>query len=843
VGRKGLVGVGLICLATASLGQRCWAQSAPLSPKTDSQSMKNPPDWKNRIRLWETDGDDSNDPSVQSTARDNSLARLPIHILMDQKALWTSPAKIRTGHLPWLVPFAGITAGLITTDRDVSGHLSNVHHTLKRYDDISNYGIYGMAGVSGGLFLLGKMTNNDHQREAGLLAGEAAVDSLAVVTALKYATGRKRPLQDNGRGRFWQGGDSFPSDHAALAWSMASVLAHEYPGFLPQVLAYGTAAAISASRVQAKQHFPSEALLGSGIGWLIGWQVYRAHHDSETGGGGWEGLSAAPFRATDRQPGDMGSPYVPLDSWVYPAFDRLIALGYVKSAIVGLRPWTRLECARLLSEAADRLEADATEGTVPERFIASLQEEFAKELAQLGGAENRGLELESLYTRVTEISGRPLTDGYHFGQTVVNDFGRPVAQGFNTIDGFSGWASEGPFTAYVRGEFQHAPFDPPLSAQARIAVANADRLPVPPPASIPAVDQFQLLDAYVAMNVKNWQLSFGQQSLWWGPSKGGPLTFSDNAVPFLMFKIDRVSPFTLPGFLRWLGPIRSQFFLGQLSGHEFVFVKPGGVVGQWGRSLNPQPFFDGGKLSLKPFPNFEFGIDYTVMVGGPGQPFTFHKFLQTLPFVFPVGNGETGTKFDAGDADSAADFSYRFPGNWLTLYGDLLTEDEISPLNQTQKSAIQAGIYMPRIPFLPKLDLRVEGGETDPTNFPFCQGCFYFNTRFRNGSTNGGNLMGSWIGRDGKGGQAWATYWLSPRNTIQVRYRHQKVSGAFIQQGGTVNDGEVRADFWVGTQLKLSGSVQYEKWKFPVLDPSARSNVTTSIEMSFWPHGWGLHAQ
>src|SRR5690348_4024691 len=37
--------------------------------------------------------------------------------------------------------------------------------------------------------------------------------------------------------------------------------------------------------------------------------------------------------------------YVPLDSWVYAAFDRLAALGYASSAYSGMRPWTRGECA------------------------------------------------------------------------------------------------------------------------------------------------------------------------------------------------------------------------------------------------------------------------------------------------------------------------------------------------------------------------------------------------------------------------------------------------------------------------------------------------------------------
>ena len=49
----------------------------------------------------------------------------------------------------------------------------------------------------------------------------------------------------------------------------------------------------------------------------------------------------------------MASPYVPLDSWIYPALERLIALGYIQSDILGMRPWTRMACARLLDDAGD----------------------------------------------------------------------------------------------------------------------------------------------------------------------------------------------------------------------------------------------------------------------------------------------------------------------------------------------------------------------------------------------------------------------------------------------------------------------------------------------------------
>ena len=84
------------------------------------------------------------------------------------------------------------------------------------------------------------------------------------------------------------------------------------------------------------------------------------------------------------------------------------------------------------------------------------------------------------------------------------------------------------------------------------------------------VSRFRTIDAYVALAFKNNQISFGQQALWWGPASGDAMLFSDNAESIPMLRYDRVSPFKLPGFLGVLGPMRVQFFIGRLSGQQFV---------------------------------------------------------------------------------------------------------------------------------------------------------------------------------------------------------------------------------------------------------------------------------
>jgi len=600
-------------------------------------------------------------------------------------------------------------------------------------------------------------------------------------------------------------------------------------------MAYGLASAVSFSRVRARQHFLSDVFIGGMIGNLVAQQVYSRHHDPELGGGEWRSIGEFFRGEGSASPANQGSPYVPLDSWVYPAFDRLTAMGVIGSGFAGMRPWTRNECARILSEANEAIDANGTGGEEAQRIQRLLEEEFRDELEGRSGPGQFRARLESVYTRVTGISGTPLTDGYTFGQTIINDYGRPYQEGINSVAGFSAWTTAGRWVGYVRAEYQHAASAPPLSDLTRQTIANVNYFPgVPPATPFASVNRLQLLDAYVGLTFSNWQVSFGKQSLWWGPGEGGPMMFSGNAQPINMFRINRVSPLKLPSILGWLGPVRTEFFLGQLAGYEFVF-SPSGLIGQFGRPLDPQPIIHGQKFSFKPTRNFEFSVSRTTIYGGPGYPFTPHTFIRSL---FSTGNAVAGSPNKPGDRRSGVDFSYRLPGlrNWLTFYGDGFAEDQFSPIGYADRSVWHAGLFLSHVPRIPKLDLRVEGVYSDnPLGGNVGPGYFYFNDTWRNGYTNNGNLIGSWIGRAGQGAQAWTNYWFSARNRLQFNFRHQKISQEFLPGGGTLTDAEVRSDYWVRSNLAFSGSVQYERWLFPVIQPNGVTNVSARVEILFQP--------
>ncbi|MFZ0418118.1 MAG: capsule assembly Wzi family protein [Candidatus Sulfotelmatobacter sp.] len=775
------------------------------------------------------------------------LKSLPRNLFVDQKNFWSAPFHMSTADLQWAVPLAFAGAALVASDTAIEKHVPTDPSTVSHAVTASNAGLAAFAAVGGGMFVLGHFAHNDQERETGLLSGEAGIDAFLDTEVFKYAFGRDRPFTGNGRGQFFQGGDSFPSDHAAISWAIASVIAHEYPGPMTQLLAYGMAGGVSAARLVGQKHFASDVVVGSALGWYLGRQVFRSHsHYSDAEIAKWGTFSKYEEGDNGREARNMGSPYVPLDSWVYPAMDRLTALGYIHSGFADMRPWTRLECARQVKEASERIAEDEAEQPEAARLYRALQNEFGGEITLLNGGENAELRLESVYTRSTEIVGKPLTDGDHFAQTIVNDFGRPEEQGFNNVSGLSGWAQYGPLAVYARGEFQHSPSAPALPLAARDAISQADFkqinlpssviFPVPPDTPTPAFNEGRFLDTYVALNLSDWQLSYGNQSLWWGPSQGGSMMFSDNAAPIRMFRLNRVTPFTLPSFLRLFGPMRLEAFIGQYSGYEFI-DSPSGLVGQYGQSLNPQPIVHGERISFKPTSNLEIGLSRTTDYGGPGYPLTLHTFLRS---VFSTSNTLAGNPDKPGARRSGMDFSYRIPGlrDGMTFYAEGLAEhDEITPIIGPDVAAWLAGIYVPRLPKIPKLDFRVEGGYTDPPNSggDVAHGAFYWDAAWITGFQNAGHLMGSWMGRQGQGAQAWTTYWFSPRNKLQFGFRHQKVSQQFIPNGGTLADASVRAEFWPRSSFSLSASVQYEMWNFPIVATTRQSNVSSTVQLSFWP--------
>jgi len=553
-------------------------------------------------------------------------------------------------------------------------------------------------------------------------------------------------------------------------------------------------------------------------------------------------------RAQSNVPGDgygdcdssnMASTYVPIESWIYPAIERLALAGYVQTAFAGLRPWTRMESARLVAEAQEKqsdqandLESGEAVSEQTNRLIKDLAREFAVELRQQDGRCNRQVAIDSIDWRSSAIAGAPLTDGYHTAQTLINDYGRPYGQGSNLYTGISLRAAAGPFASYVRAELQQTATTPLTPASGDAAIAAADFTPLAAVGPTSGFTRGRVLEAYVSYTFHNSQLSFGKQAMWWGPSQGGPLLFSNNAEPITMLRYDRVSPFELPGFGRWLGPIRVQLFVGRLGGQQFVHVGSE-TLGQPGVALANQPFINGQKFSFKPSPSLEFSVSRTTIFAGAGAGFTTATFLRS---IFSYTN--TAGKKDPGDRRSDVDIQYTLPhlNDLVKIYVDTFADDELFPLAYPTHSAWSPGFYVARLPRLPHVDFRAEGYLTPRReNFP---GFFYFNVHYLSGYTNQRQLLGSWIGRESNGYQLWSNWWFSPRSSVQVSARRQTEAHVFLG-GGELRDLRVSTDLALSSHWQLSATVQQERWRFPIISPTPTNNLTTTIELSFHPKAGG----
>jgi membrane-associated phospholipid phosphatase len=205
----------------------------------------------------------------------------PFFCFKIQILIWTSviySAPFHRSNLKWDVLFLAGTGVLIATDRHASSALPGNHVDISR--NISSAGLYGTSAAAGVLWLYGLATHSEHAREAGTLSAEAFANAVPVYVGLQLLTGRERPNEGSGNGRFWHNNalnSSFPSGHALFTWSMASVIAHEYPRPWVKWLAYGTATAVSVTRFTGREHFPSDVVVGSVLGYLIGRHIFQVH--------------------------------------------------------------------------------------------------------------------------------------------------------------------------------------------------------------------------------------------------------------------------------------------------------------------------------------------------------------------------------------------------------------------------------------------------------------------------------------------------------------------------------------------------------------------------------------
>jgi hypothetical protein len=617
-------------------------------------------------------------------------------------------------------------------------------------------------------------------------------------------------------------------------------------------------------------HFYAMALIGlmSGLLLIAASPLSAAPSSGQQGANQAANNSDAP--AEDCDLSMSGSPYIPVDSWIYPAVLRLYSLGFLDHVFLGLRPWTRASLSHMLEDTGARIE-DAKAGPVTDE-ARELDDALNHELHLGSGgpcpAHTGVVRIESIYSVVRAISGTPLGDSFHLGSTIVNDYGRPYENGFNNYSGASGYATAGRFTLYVRGEFQGAPSaagypaalaqtlsaidqtsyfvpssTPPYGNTA--AVFNQTTIPEGP---IATAVEGRFLEAYVSAQFLKHVFSFGKQDEWMGPAQGASMAYSNNAENIYALHINRTEPLYIPLLSRLTGPFRYEFMVGALRGHTMMpnpayLANPSSNVPN---VINPgDPWVHAEKFSFKPTRDLEFGFERTVIWGGRGhEPVTLHTFLKSFFSTNSTYYAVKDSAQDPGARFGTFDFTYRlpYPRNLLTLYSDMEAHDAPSPIAKPLHGAFRPGLYLSRFPGIPRLDLRVEAADTDssvassPSYLGSIGGTYqYWEILEKQGYTNQGQLFGDWMGREGKGGQGWITYHLSGNEWVQASVRTQKASKDFIPGGTTLSDFSIQAVKRIHKDLEIDGRFTLEHWKAPVYLPGSQTVTSTTMQLTWFP--------
>jgi hypothetical protein len=226
----------------------------------------------------------------------------------------------------------------------------------------------------------------------------------------------------------------------------------------------------------------------------------------------------------------LGSAYIPVDSPIYPMALRLYSLGYLDSAFINMRPWTRRSLLHMLQKSSPDIMGGNNEQAMD--LLAKLDTYLTDEGAELTPEESysRGnlYGVHTVYTRLLGIDGQTLRDSYHLGQTIAEDYGRPYETGFNNITGFSTLNEYRRFSLYVRGEYQHAPSgtgysttgtgNPLAPGGLAETLSDIDEIPYSgsnlnqatiPAASIAAQNPFRLEEATLSFHVLGHEISGG----------------------------------------------------------------------------------------------------------------------------------------------------------------------------------------------------------------------------------------------------------------------------------------------------------------------------------------------
>jgi hypothetical protein len=403
-----------------------------------------------------------------------------------------------------------------------------------------------------------------------------------------------------------------------------------------------------------------------------------------------------------------GSVNIPINDPRTELVERVALSGLVDSALLGTRPFSRLEAARIVAEALRNLDRLAgTDTEFLEAVLLELREELRPELITLGALPGERKEsflipVERAGWRVARLQRHAKEFPEFVGTRVIE--GTPLLQNregiiyqerYNAVldvEGRAQWTDR--FSFYLQ---------PLVFAHAGAGEEGAE---------------FRLHKGYAKATLGPIELEAGKDSVWWGPGRHGAFVLTNNAEPLEMVKLSNPSPVILPWILKYLGHFQFTLLLARLDEQRQF----------------PNPLLFGLRLGLKPHRLVEIGISRTVRFGGRGEP-----GIKSGEFVDLLTGADEPTN---ADQVGSVDLSVRIPPLWGLVFYTEIGRDTAGAFSKGLLAWINAeafllGLYFPSLWPGGRTDLRIELADTG-------QYAFWYRT----GHTFKGQILGHHIAGD-----------------------------------------------------------------------------------------------
>lgn len=458
------------------------------------------------------------------------------------------------------------------------------------------------------------------------------------------------------------------------------------------------------------------------------------------------GLSPAPLFG-------QASVNVPVSDPVYRDIDKLVAHGLVDKIIMGQRPFSRREVARIVKEAMvhlSRIEAPLQSAdTAPEQkeklqarldylapIMARLKREYREELIQWGALEGE-TKWYSLHpidkveagvaVAASPAEALPVSNGIGEIDAVINPLlddrqGRHLVNGSNLWLETSHWLrASDHFAMYLRPRFQ---------------------LGIGRPGT-PDENRVDILNLYGKFWVKNLEIEIGRDNFFYGQAANAGLLLSNNPRGLDFAKISNDSPFIFPWVFKYLGAHKISFFYADLGPQQRF----------------PHSYLAGYKWSLQPLSFFELGASLVTLSGGEGSP--PNSFGNRVEDLFPVVNRAFN---EASNRMGGVDGRFRIPPlRGAEIYFEAIWDDTpgLNYRDLWQDVGYQFGLYLPRLTNSGNVDFRFDYQRTGVR--------FYRHGQFTSGWTLNRFIMGNDLGPNAFGLYATARWDINPQNLLSFQ--------------------------------------------------------------------------